>query len=77
MIWGTGDLLAYADARTSLHSGDLFFTGTTAGVGHETGAYLQPGQQVTVTVEGIGTLTNTVGPRPATAGRHAGGKAGG
>ncbi|WP_329576081.1 fumarylacetoacetate hydrolase family protein [Kitasatospora sp. NBC_01250] len=77
MIWGTGDLLTYADARTSLHSGDLFFTGTTAGVGHETGAYLQPGQQVTVTVEGIGTLTNTVGPRPATADRHAGGKAGG
>lgn len=61
MLWGTGELLAYANARTGLHGGDIFFTGTPAGVGHESGNYLQPGQTVAVTIEGIGTLTNTVG----------------
>ncbi|WP_405539514.1 fumarylacetoacetate hydrolase family protein [Streptomyces sp. NBC_00075] len=64
MVWGVGELLDYVDARSSLHSGDILFTGTTAGVAHETGRYLEPGQTVRVTIERIGALTNTVGPRP-------------
>ena len=39
----------------SLQPGDVVSTGTPAGVGP-----LQPGDQVAVTVEGIGTLTNPV-----------------
>jgi 2-keto-4-pentenoate hydratase/2-oxohepta-3-ene-1,7-dioic acid hydratase in catechol pathway len=39
------------------------FTGTPAGVGHESGRFLEPGQVVEATIEHIGTLTNTVGPR--------------
>jgi 2-keto-4-pentenoate hydratase/2-oxohepta-3-ene-1,7-dioic acid hydratase in catechol pathway len=64
MVWGSGELLAYVDARMHLHCGDVMFTGTCAGVGHEDGRYLEPGQEVTVTIERIGSLTNTVGPRP-------------
>lgn len=64
MVWGVEALLDYVDARTRLQSGDVFFTGTPAGVAHEDGRYLEPGQVVTVSIEKIGTLTNMVGPRP-------------
>ena len=64
LVWGVDELLSWVDARSSLHGGDLLFTGTPAGVGHEDGRYLQPGQVVTVEIERIGTLTNTVGSRP-------------
>ncbi|MCB0893262.1 MAG: fumarylacetoacetate hydrolase family protein, partial [Propionibacteriaceae bacterium] len=40
---------------TTLLPGDVILTGTPAGVGP-----LQPGDSVSVTVEGIGTLTNPV-----------------
>jgi 2-keto-4-pentenoate hydratase/2-oxohepta-3-ene-1,7-dioic acid hydratase in catechol pathway len=64
MVWGVGELLAYVDARMRLHCGDVMFTGTCAGVAHEDGRYLEPGQVVTVTLERIGSLTNVVGARP-------------
>ena len=46
-------------------AGDLLSTGTPGGVGHyrKPPVYLKPGDTVSVTVEGIGTLTNpVVGP---------------
>jgi len=63
LVWGVGELLAYVDARMSVRPGDVMFTGTPAGVGHEDGRYLEPGQVVTVTIERMGSLTNTVGAR--------------
>jgi 2-keto-4-pentenoate hydratase/2-oxohepta-3-ene-1,7-dioic acid hydratase in catechol pathway len=65
MVWATGELVTYVDLRTRLHSGDAMFTGTCAGVGHEDGRYLEPGQEVVVTIERIGSLRNIVGPRPS------------
>jgi len=67
LVWGVGELLAYVDARSALHVGDIMFTGTPAGVGHETGRYLEPGQEVVVTLEGTGSLRNVVGARRAAA----------
>jgi 2-keto-4-pentenoate hydratase/2-oxohepta-3-ene-1,7-dioic acid hydratase in catechol pathway len=64
MVWGVDELLAYVGARTSMRPGDILFTGTPAGVGHEDGRYLEPGQEVVATIEGIGSLRNTVGKRP-------------
>ena len=64
MIWGVDDLLRYVDDRTSLHTGDIVFTGTPAGVAMATGKYLEPGSVVEATIEKIGTLRNVVGPRP-------------
>jgi len=49
----------------TLEVGDLFSTGTPGGVGHhrKPSIYLKSGDTVSVTVEGIGTLTNpVVGP---------------
>lgn len=63
LVWGVDELLRWVNARSSLHAGDLLFTGTPAGVGHEDGRYLQPGQIVRVEIEGIGVLENTVAER--------------
>jgi 2-keto-4-pentenoate hydratase/2-oxohepta-3-ene-1,7-dioic acid hydratase in catechol pathway len=63
MVWGVGEIVSYVSERSRLHPGDVLFTGTPSGVGHEDGRYLEPGQEVVVTIEGIGELRNVVGPR--------------
>ncbi len=55
MIFDVPTLVAYVSAVMTLLPGDLILTGTPAGVGP-----LEPGDEVSVTVEGIGTLTNPV-----------------
>jgi 2-keto-4-pentenoate hydratase/2-oxohepta-3-ene-1,7-dioic acid hydratase in catechol pathway len=64
MAWPVDFLLRWADERTTLSAGDVVMTGTPAGVAYEDGRYLQPGDVVEAAIEGIGTLRNTVGPRP-------------
>jgi 2-keto-4-pentenoate hydratase/2-oxohepta-3-ene-1,7-dioic acid hydratase in catechol pathway len=54
-IFPIDHLLRYITAAMTLFPGDLILTGTPAGV-----APMQPGDQVAVTVEGLGTLTNPV-----------------
>jgi 2-keto-4-pentenoate hydratase/2-oxohepta-3-ene-1,7-dioic acid hydratase in catechol pathway len=63
MAWDVGYLLGYVDARSRVGTGDLLFTGTPAGVGHEDGRYLEPGQTVEVTIERLGAIRNVVGPK--------------
>lgn len=55
MIVAPLDLLVFVSSIMTLEPGDVIMTGTPQGVGP-----LAVGQQVTVTVEGIGTLTNPV-----------------
>jgi 2-keto-4-pentenoate hydratase/2-oxohepta-3-ene-1,7-dioic acid hydratase in catechol pathway len=55
LIFSIDYLLRYITAAMTLFPGDLILTGTPAGV-----APMQPGDQVAVTVEGLGTLTNPV-----------------
>lgn len=63
MVWDIAALLSYLDSRSGIACGDLLFTGSPAGIGHATGRYLEPGDVVAATIERIGTLHNTVGPR--------------
>ncbi|MCW2694221.1 MAG: hypothetical protein JWM67_2825 [Mycobacterium sp.] len=63
MAWEIDHLVRWADERTTLRAGDVVYTGTPDGVGHEDGRYLQPGDVVEATVEGLGTLRNTVGAK--------------
>lgn len=63
MTWTVGELLNFIDHRVSFDCGDILFTGTPDGVAQGTGKYLNPGEAVEATVEGIGTLRNVVGPR--------------
>ena len=60
MIFTLDELLNYLDARISLRPGDLVFTGSTHGVGLETGRFLRPGDRVEAHIEGIGLLRNTI-----------------
>ena len=53
LVHGVADLVAYASAAFTLLPGDVILTGTPAGAGP-----VRPGQRVSVTIEGIGTLEN-------------------
>lgn len=55
MVFKIPQLLEAITAVMTLLPGDVVLTGTPAGVGP-----LQPGDEVSVTIEGIGTLTNHV-----------------
>jgi 2-keto-4-pentenoate hydratase/2-oxohepta-3-ene-1,7-dioic acid hydratase in catechol pathway len=55
MIFTIPELVAYISSYTTLLPGDVILTGTPAGVGP-----VLPGQQVSIEIEGIGTLTNPI-----------------
>jgi 2-keto-4-pentenoate hydratase/2-oxohepta-3-ene-1,7-dioic acid hydratase in catechol pathway len=61
MIFTLAEQIAHLSTRMTLHPGDLILTGTPAGVGMGRREFLKPGDVVKVWVEGIGTLTNTMG----------------
>jgi len=54
------ELIAYASEQITLKPGDVIATGTPAGTGNRRGIYLKPNDIVTITIEGIGTLSNPV-----------------
>jgi 2-keto-4-pentenoate hydratase/2-oxohepta-3-ene-1,7-dioic acid hydratase in catechol pathway len=55
MLRSVEDLVVYVSEAMTLLPGDVILTGTPAGVGP-----LNVGDEVAVTIEGIGTLTNKV-----------------
>jgi 2-keto-4-pentenoate hydratase/2-oxohepta-3-ene-1,7-dioic acid hydratase in catechol pathway len=61
MTWDVAALVKFVDERSSFECGDVMFTGSPAGTGQGSGRFLQPGDVVEATVEGIGTLRNVVG----------------
>jgi len=60
LIWGVPELLAYASSVMTLMPGDVITTGTPAGVGR-----IKRGDDVAVSITGVGTLTVTVDDRGA------------
>jgi 2-keto-4-pentenoate hydratase/2-oxohepta-3-ene-1,7-dioic acid hydratase in catechol pathway len=58
MVRDVADLVVHISAAMTLLPGDVILTGTPAGVGP-----LSVGDEVAVTIEGIGTLKNRVVPR--------------
>ena len=53
MVHSVADLVVFVSSVMTLLPGDVILTGTPAGVGQ-----LQPGDDVSVTVDGVGTLSN-------------------
>jgi 2-keto-4-pentenoate hydratase/2-oxohepta-3-ene-1,7-dioic acid hydratase in catechol pathway len=59
MVFTTRQMIAYISSVMTLEPGDLILTGTPAGV-----SPLHPGDQVAITIEGLGDLTNPVEEEP-------------
>jgi 2-keto-4-pentenoate hydratase/2-oxohepta-3-ene-1,7-dioic acid hydratase in catechol pathway len=62
MIFSVAEIIAYVSEVITLEPGDLIATGTPAGVGvfRDPKVLLKDGDEVTVEIEGLGTLTNPV-----------------
>jgi 2-keto-4-pentenoate hydratase/2-oxohepta-3-ene-1,7-dioic acid hydratase in catechol pathway len=60
MLFPIDEILNFVDARIALRTGDLIFTGSTAGVGLEDGRFLQPGDLLEGSIERIGRLSNQI-----------------
>ncbi len=58
LVFGIPELVEYVTSVMTLLPGDVILTGTPAGVGP-----MEPGDEVEVSVEGIGNLTNKVAMR--------------
>jgi 2-keto-4-pentenoate hydratase/2-oxohepta-3-ene-1,7-dioic acid hydratase in catechol pathway len=62
LLFKIPDLIEYLSSIAPLLPGDIVSTGTPSGVGmgRTPKRWLKPGETVTVTVEGLGSLTNPV-----------------
>jgi 2-keto-4-pentenoate hydratase/2-oxohepta-3-ene-1,7-dioic acid hydratase in catechol pathway len=62
MIFTIAEIVAHVSRAITLEPGDLIATGTPAGVGafREPPVWLEPGDEVTIEIEGVGALTNPV-----------------
>ena len=62
MIFSVAEIIAYISEGIELVDGDLILTGTPPGVGfaRTPPVFLQEGDEVSVEIEGVGTLTNPV-----------------
>ena len=60
MIFGIAHIVSYMSTIVELFPGDVIYTGSPFGVGHgrKPQVYLQPGDVVETTLEGVGTITN-------------------
>jgi len=59
LIFNIAEQIAHLSERITLHPGDVIMTGTPSGVGAGRGEFLQPGDEVRITIEEIGELVNT------------------
>ncbi|MGA9931613.1 MAG: fumarylacetoacetate hydrolase family protein, partial [Terriglobales bacterium] len=62
LIFQITDLVAYLSSVVTLEPGDVVATGTPGGVGfaRKPPRYLKPGDEVVVSIEGLGELRNPV-----------------
>jgi 2-keto-4-pentenoate hydratase/2-oxohepta-3-ene-1,7-dioic acid hydratase in catechol pathway len=60
MVFSVAELIAYLSSVCELRRGDLIFTGTPEGVGQNRTppVFLQPGDVIETTIEGLGTIRN-------------------
>jgi len=64
MIYSVADTVSFVSYLMTLEPGDVIATGTPAGVGDAAGRYLEAGDRIDCNIEKLGTLTNTLGPKP-------------
>jgi len=61
-IFGVAEVVAFISQAITLEPGDLIITGTPAGVGafRTPPVWLQPGDEITIEIDGVGSITNPV-----------------
>jgi 2-keto-4-pentenoate hydratase/2-oxohepta-3-ene-1,7-dioic acid hydratase in catechol pathway len=61
-IFGVAEVISFISQAITLEPGDLIITGTPAGVGafRKPPVWLQPGDEITIEIDGIGSITNPV-----------------
>jgi len=64
MIYNVYDIVSFLSNMITLEPGDIIATGTPEGVAMATGNFLKAGDKIECCIENIGTLTNTLGPKP-------------
>jgi 2-keto-4-pentenoate hydratase/2-oxohepta-3-ene-1,7-dioic acid hydratase in catechol pathway len=66
MVHGVADIVSHLSNTITLHPGDVIATGTPPGVGfaRTPPRWLEEGDEVTIEIENIGSLTNPVTKRP-------------
>lgn len=60
LIFSFQEQIAYLSRHVTLHPGDVIATGTPAGCGMPRGEFLKPGDNIRITVTGLGELNNPV-----------------
>jgi len=60
LVFGPSALVEYVSHIVTLQAGDVILTGTPGGVGHANGTYLSDGSVLVTSVDGLGTLRNSV-----------------
>jgi 2-keto-4-pentenoate hydratase/2-oxohepta-3-ene-1,7-dioic acid hydratase in catechol pathway len=62
MVFGVAEIVSFVSQAITLEAGDLIATGTPAGVGafRDPPVFMQPGDEVTIEIQGLGSLTNPV-----------------
>ena len=62
MIFGVAEIVSFVSQAITLAPGDLIITGTPAGVGafRNPQIWLQPGDEITIEIDGLGSITNPV-----------------
>src|SRR5580658_3862473 len=58
MIFSVAEQLAFLSSRVTLYPGDVILSGTPAGVGMPHNQFIEPGDEIEVWIENIGTLKN-------------------
>ncbi len=62
MVFGVAAVIAFITQAITLEPGDLILTGTPAGVGafRDPQVWMQPGDEITIEIDGLGSITNPV-----------------
>ena len=61
-VFGVAEVVAFVSQAITLEPGDLIITGTPAGVGafRDPPVWLRPGDEITIEIDGVGSITNPV-----------------
>ncbi|WP_138998841.1 fumarylacetoacetate hydrolase family protein [Rhodococcus zopfii] len=60
LVFGPSALVEYVSHIVTLQAGDVILTGTPGGVGHANDTYLSDGSVLVTSIDGLGTLRNSV-----------------